>query len=349
MEIQNNKLLLATAVIVVFSAMCLEGLLGTNLYLNAERRGETNTFDVSASFTAVDSEGTAMAGAAVYCSGWETGTVGGGQIGTTDTQGSFSTTFSVPLVSGDCPKKTITGSCYAQKGDTKTETVSDTVELGCWGATSEPSYTSTKPPTVSPTSTTTATSGPTSTPTAACDLGCKAGGFAGGACSSVGAVSPRCCDNVESAYKDQVACTSKQVVSFVSRSYKCEGSSCFCYTLQTCDEECKLGKCIVPTACQAKGATGDAACATIGRSCVSSTCSGGCDAASTVEGSCGCTATCSTTPLLKEGEVCQKKGQSGSEACAAAGKSCVSSTCGTGTCPNLPAAAGPCGCIATCK
>lgn len=77
--------------------------------------------------------------------------------------------------------------------------------------------------------------------------------------------------------------------SSVSGDYKCDGEKgCYCYKLETCEEECKFGKCVVPTAPQAKGATGDAACATIGKSCVSSTC-GDCATPADKE---GCIATC---------------------------------------------------------
>ncbi len=149
------KLLLA-AVVLVVSAMCLEGLLGTNLSLNADRRGDTDTFDVSASFTAVDADGNAMAGASVNCAG------ASGQFsskGTTNSEGTLSVSESFTLSSSDCPRKEVTKSCYAEKGSTKTETVSDTVELECRSAeTSMPtSTTATATPAVTSTSTTTAT------------------------------------------------------------------------------------------------------------------------------------------------------------------------------------------------
>lgn len=271
------KLLLA-AVVLVVSAMCLEGLLGTNLSLNADRRGDTDTFDVSASFTAVDADGNAMAGASVYCADASDRF---SSKGTANSEGTLSVSESFTLSSSDCPRKEVTKSCYAEKGSTKTETVSDTVELECRSATSNA----------------TATPKSTSTPTPACDLGCKAAGAAGGACAPAGVIGPRCCGDVESAYKSQVACSANQTVSWmsssVSGSYKCEdGNGCFCYKLDNCDAGCKSGKCIVPTACQAKGATGKAACGTIGKSCDSTTCSGGCDAVSTVDDPCGCLATC---------------------------------------------------------
>lgn len=276
MEIQNNKLLLvATVVIVVFSAMCLEGLLGTNLSLNAERRGDTDTFDVSASFTALDDNGTAMAGATVRCSG----TGGFSKSGTTDSQGAWSFTEAFSINSGDCPKKTIEMSCHAEKGSMRTTTESGSVELWCKSETSNPEF--------------------TSTPTVACNSGCKADGAAGGACSSIGVISPRCCADVESAYKSQVTCSANQTVSWMasttSKNYNCgTDKECFCYTLETCDEECKLGKCTVPTACQAKGVTGDVACSTlpVHKTCVSSTCGGGCADYPAADGPCGCTATC---------------------------------------------------------
>lgn len=269
MEIQNNKLILATVVIVVFSAMCLEGILGTNLSLEAKRRGDTDTFDVSASFTALDDNGTAMAGATVRCSG----TGGFSKSGTTDSQGAWSFTEAFSLNSGDCPKKTIDMSCYAEKGSVRTTTESGSVELWCESETSTPES--------------------TSTPTAACDLGCKAAGAAGGACSSVGAVGPRCCNDVESAYKSQVSCSENQVVSYFWKDYKCDGEKgCYCYKLETCEETCKNGKCTVPTACQAKGVTGHVACSTINKKCVSSTCGGGCDDYPAADGPCGCIATC---------------------------------------------------------
>lgn len=126
----NGKLLIAS-MLIVFSAMCL---FGTSLSLNAERRGDSDTFDVSATFTAVDAEGNSMAGASVYCSS------DGGSFslkGTTNSEGTLSFTESpVTLSSGDCPRKSVTRSCYAQKGDAKTETVSETAELECRQGTS---------------------------------------------------------------------------------------------------------------------------------------------------------------------------------------------------------------------
>ncbi len=354
MKTQTHKLLLAATVVLVVSAMCLEGLLGTSLSLNAERRGDTDTFDVSASFIALDENGTEMAGASVYCSG------DGSQFsskGTTQSDGTLSFTESFALSSSDCPTKTITRSCYAQKGDAKTETVSGTVDLNCRSAetsTSTATTGGTATPAVTSTSTTTAT--PIPGGSASCDSSCKSSlGANGGICAS-DVSGPRCYEDVEAQVRSVMPTGSNgQVVSWLpsskSSGFYCNGGSttkCFCYTLQSCAPYgCKSGTCVSPTACQTKGVTGNAICALRGLSCVSSTCSGGCSDAPAAEDPCGCTATCSS---LKAGEVCQTAGQSGSEACAAIGKSCVSSTCGSGTCPNPTRSdAGPCDCTATCK
>lgn len=286
MAAQNYKLFLALGAVVV-SAMCLEGLLGTNLQLAAYREGSSDTFDVVLNFMALDENGTAIAGAAVYCRGFEKSMNPEGpfaQFGTTDAEGKFSYTLaSVSLGPGNCPKKDMVTYCYAKKGGVTTETVSDTVELWCRSAEA---------------STSAPTAAPTAVLTQSCDLGCKSSGGSGGACADAGVIGPRCFEDVEPGYKGQVNGASGQVVSWMSSSisenYKCEvANTCYCYSLQNCGEDgCRNGKCVVPTACQAKGATGSAACGTIGRSCNSTTCSGGCEAVSTVDDPCGCIASC---------------------------------------------------------
>lgn len=160
----NYKLLLAAALVVV-SAMCLEGFFGTDMSLAATRQGTSDTFDISLSFTAIDENGTAIAGAALYCSDSPSGAYS--LAGTTDSQGNYSSSsFLVSTISpADCPKKGVTRYCYAQKGDVRTGNLSGTVELTCYVT-----PTATPIQTASPTSTPTATPTPAATraPTAAC-------------------------------------------------------------------------------------------------------------------------------------------------------------------------------------
>ncbi len=148
----NRKLLLASVILVV-SAMCLEGMLGTDMSLTAVRQGTSDTFDISLSFTAMDENGTAIPGATVYCSDSSGGTYS--QVGTTDSNGKYSSSnFLVSTISpAECPKKEVTRYCYVWKGDVKTETVSGTAELSCYVA-----------PTATPTPTPTPTKTPTPTP-----------------------------------------------------------------------------------------------------------------------------------------------------------------------------------------
>lgn len=164
---------------------------------------------------------------------------------------------------------------------------------------------------------------------------------------------------------------------------------CFCYKLQDCGSDgCMSGKCVAPSgtptptstptpargpACvdsevasgmyDAKGtctpATGKLCLGTGALSCTD-LCNPDrksnwvrkyyCIASGSDAGACGfsdyqCPGACQDGACL----VCQGPGQSGSEACAAIGKSCISSTCGSGTCPNPTRwDAGPCDCTAKC-
>lgn len=295
----NHKLLLASVVLVV-SAMCLEGILGgTDMSLTANRQGTTSdTFDISLSFTAMDENGTAISGATVYCSDSSGGVYS--QAGTTDSQGKYSSSnFLVSTISpAECPNKEVTRYCYAQKGDIKTNTVSGTAELTCYVApTATVTSTATPAPSATPTPTASAIS-PTSTP---------ASYGIGNCVNLLGTI--RKIIRIQSGdiyiyntWRGTTGWTGTEDGSFWSIDTQpsivsCPASTPTATPTSTPTETSTATPTPASTSCtvskhQEYTQTGDAACAALGGTCLSSTCTGGCSVAPDYYDE-DCTAQCS--------------------------------------------------------
>ncbi len=147
---KKNKLIVAVGAIlaIIVLAVVIPIILGGpqsagNLSLTAARQGNSDTFNFSMDFTAVDANGNAMAGAPIFCK-FSENVMGADAFSfkrfkslydepapdaITDSQGKFHYADSFELSSNAWPRISLAMTCYAEKDGVKSSEASDTLEI----------------------------------------------------------------------------------------------------------------------------------------------------------------------------------------------------------------------------